>query len=100
MKKRTWEDYYGKDPTSFHSSKYPFINTLPWQEQQQFLCDNGSTWGQNCSSLKKAWKGLKIARMTGNEVELLYYMSLVNEIQDVLGINKTYFPELAGIEEY
>jgi len=83
-----------RDPLAWLSTKHPLAHTLPGFERAEIECENGQTWGANCSALRKAWLGIKIARSKGEEDELLHYMELVNEIQDVMGIKKTYFHEL------
>ena len=83
-----------RDPLAWLSTKHPLAHTLPSFERAEIECDNGQKWGTNCSALRKAWLGIKIARRKGEEDELIRYMTLVNEIQNSMGIKATYFHEL------
>ena len=83
-----------RDLMAWLSTKHPTAHTMNSYDRAEIVCDNNCTWGQNVGALKKAWLGIKIARRKDEQDQLIHYMSLVNEIQDVMGIRKTYFEEL------
>ena len=82
----------GPDPLAWVSTKHPLAHTLPSFEKAEIQCDNGNTWGANCSALRKNWLSIKIARR--KKVLLLQAMQNINDIQESMGIKKTYFYEL------
>ena len=81
---------------SWISSKYD-IQGLPWQELQQiYLPELGMCWGPACNSLKKLWKSYKIAGRNGEPRRDIAWK--INAIQKAMGIPKSEFPELEGME--
>src|SRR5215469_18944106 len=85
------------DPdTPNESSKYD-IEGMPWQELQQiYLPELGMCWGPACNSLKKLWKSYKIAGRNGEPRRDIAWK--INQIQNAMGIEKSEFPELEGME--
>jgi hypothetical protein len=81
---------------SWVSSKYP-IQDMHWRELQQiYLPELNMNWGQACSSLKKSWQAYKAAGRNG-----MYRTDIawrINAIQKAMGIEKSEFLELEGIE--
>ena len=53
-------------------------------------------WGPAVSALKKLWKSYKIAGRTGESRSDLAWK--INQIQKAMGIEKSEFPELDGME--
>src|SRR5215471_16292440 len=88
---------HSKQPNeSWISSKYD-IQGLPWQELQQiYLPELGMCWGPACNSLKKLWKSYKIAGRNGEPRRDIAWK--INAIQKAMGIQKSEFPELEGME--
>jgi len=81
---------------SWISSKYD-IQGMPWQELQQiYLPELRMCWGPACNSLKKLWKSYKIAGRTGEPRSDIAWK--INTIQKAMGIQKSEFPELEGME--
>ena len=81
---------------SWISRKYD-IQGLPWQELQQiYLPELGMCWGPACNSLKKLWKSYKIAGRNGEPRRDIAWK--INAIQKAMGIEKSEFPELEGME--
>ena len=83
-----------KDPLAWISVKHPLAHTIPSFERAEIECDNGNSWGANCSALRKNWLSIKIARRKGEEDLMLQAMENINSIQDSMGIQKTFFHEL------
>jgi hypothetical protein len=99
---RTWLTNYerlrhSKQPNeSWISSKYD-IQGMHWQELQQlYLPELNMRWGPAVSALKKLWKSYKIAGRTGEPRSDLAWK--INQIQKAMGIEKSEFPELEGME--
>lgn len=88
-----------KDPLSWVSTKHPMAHMVPSFERSEIACDNGNTWGQNCSALRKNWLALKIARREHDDAILMHSMRTINEIQESMGIQRTFFSELQGYAE-
>jgi hypothetical protein len=88
-----------KEPNdSWISSKYDTQN-MHWQELQQlYLPELNMRWGPAVSALKKLWKSYKIAGRTGEPRSDLAWK--INQIQKAMGIEKSEFPELEGMETY
>ena len=86
-----------KEPNdSWISSKYDTQN-MHWQELQQlYLPELNMRWGPAVSALKKLWKSYKIAGRTGEPRSDLAWK--INQIQKAMGIEKSEFPELDGME--
>jgi hypothetical protein len=81
---------------SWISSKYD-IQGMPWQELQQiYLPELRMCWGPTCNSLKKLWKSYKIAGRNGEPRRDIAWK--INAIQKAMGIQKSEFPELEGME--
>src|SRR5215469_3414094 len=81
---------------SWISSKYD-IQGMPWQELQQiYLPELRMCWGPACNSLKKLWKSYKIAGRTGEPRSDIAWK--INTIQKAMGIQKSEFRELEGME--
>ena len=81
---------------SWISSKYD-IQGMPWQELQQiYLPELRMCWGPACNSLKKLWKSYKIAGRNGEPRRDIAWK--INAIQKAMGIQKSEFPELEGME--
>ena len=81
---------------SWISSKYD-IQGMPWQELQQiYLPELRMCWGPACNSLKKLWKSYKIAGRNGEPRRDIAWK--INAIQKAMGIEKSEFPELEGVE--
>ena len=53
-------------------------------------------WGPACNSLKKLWKSYKIAGRNGEPRRDIAWK--INVIQKAMGIEKSEFPELEGME--
>jgi len=53
-------------------------------------------WGPACNSLKKLWKSYKIAGRNGEPRGDIAWK--INAIQKAMGIEKSEFPELEGME--
>src|SRR5215469_6364596 len=85
------------DPdTPNESSKYD-IEGMHWSELQQiYLPELGMCWGPACNSLKKLWKSYKIAGRNGEPRRDIAWK--INAIQKAMGIEKSEFPELEGME--
>ena len=83
-----------KDIMAWLSTKHPTAHTLSGSERAEIICDNGNTWGANCTALRKNWLSIKIARRKGESDMLLQAMMNINEIQESMGIRKTVFEEL------
>ena len=88
---------HSKKPNeSWISSKYD-IEGMHWQELQQlYLPELKMCWGPACSSLKKSWQAYKAAGRNG-----MYRTDIawrINAIQNAMGIEKSEFPELEGME--
>jgi Ran GTPase-activating protein (RanGAP) involved in mRNA processing and transport len=88
---------HSKRPTeSWISSRYD-IQGMHWQELQQlYLPELNMRWGPAVSALKKLWKSYKIAGRTRESRSDLAWK--INQIQKAMGIEKSEFPELDGIE--
>ena len=70
---------------------------MHWQELQQlYLPELNMRWGPAVSALKKLWKSYKIAGRTGVPRSDLAWK--INQIQKAMGIEKSEFPELEGME--
>lgn len=76
------------------STKHPLAHTLDSYERAEIICDNGNTWGANCTALRKNWLAIKIARRKGESDMLIQAMQNINDIQESMGIRKTVFEEL------
>lgn len=64
--------------------------------QQIYLPELGMCWGPACNSLKKLWKSYKIAGRNGEPRRDIAWK--INAIQKAMGIEKSEFPELEGME--
>jgi hypothetical protein len=81
---------------SWISSRYD-IQGMHWQELQQlYLPELNMRWGPAVSALKKLWKSYKIAGRTGEPRSDIAWK--INQIQKAMGIEKSEFPELQGME--
>jgi hypothetical protein len=81
---------------SWISSRYD-TQGMHWQELQQlYLPELNMRWGPAVSALKKLWKSYKIAGRTGESRSDLAWK--INQIQKAMGIEKSEFPELEGMD--
>jgi hypothetical protein len=89
---------HSKEPNeSWISSKYD-IEGMPWQELQQlYLPELKMCWGPACSALKKSWREYKIAGRNGEPRGDIAWR--INRIQSAMGIEKSQFPELEGMND-
>ena len=83
-----------RDLMAWLSSKHPTAHTMSSYERAEIVCDNGNTWGANCTALRKNWLGIRIARRKGEEDMLIQAMQNINDIQRSMGIRVTRFEEL------
>lgn len=83
-----------RDPLAWLSTKHPLAHTLPSFERAEIECENGCSWGQNVSALRKSWLGYKIAKRKDEQDELTYYANLIVKIQRVLGIRQSVFEDI------
>ena len=80
------------------SSKYATQN-MTWEEVSEiFISELDMTFGAAINSLKKLWKSYKIAGRTGEFRGDTAWK--ITQIQDALGIEKSIFPELEGMDVY
>jgi len=80
------------------SSKYATHN-MTWQEVSGiFISELDMTFGAAINSLKKLWKSYKIAGRNGEFRGDTAWK--ITQIQDALGIEKSIFPELEGMDVY
>lgn len=87
----------GQPNQSWASSKYDTQN-MTWSEVSQIYVDDlGMTFGSAINSLKKLWFSYKTARKSGAYRADICYK--INEVKKALGLPKSRFPELEGIEE-
>src|SRR5215469_7257433 len=88
---------HSKQPNeSWVSSKYD--TQLPWKElQQTYIPSLHMNWGQCCSALKKSWKAYKIAGRNGEPRGDIAWR--IRSIESALGIEKSEFPELEGMDD-
>jgi hypothetical protein len=87
---------HSKQPNeSWVSSKYD--TQLPWKElQQTYIPSLHMKWGQCCSALKRSWKAYEIAGRNGEPRGDIAWR--IRNIQTQMGIEKSDFPELEGME--
>ena len=87
---------HSKQPNeSWVSSKYD--TQLPWKElQQTYIPSLHMNWGQCCSALKRSWKAYEIAGRNGEPRGDIAWR--IRNIQTQMGIEKSDFPELEGME--
>jgi hypothetical protein len=72
---------------------------MHWQELQRlYLPELNMRWGPAVSALKKLWKSYKIAGRTGEPRSDFAWK--INQIQKAMGIEKSEFPELEGMETH
>jgi hypothetical protein len=82
---------------SWVSSKYD-IEGMHWTELQQiFLPELEMCWGPACSALRKSWFAYKLAGKQGLYRGDIAYR--IRTIQDAMGIKKSEFPELEGLND-
>ena len=86
-------------PSEFWRSwKYDTQN-LSWKELSEIYVDDlDMTFGAAINSLKKLWFSYKMAGKsgTGYRADICYK---INEVKRALGLPKSRFPELEGMEE-
>jgi hypothetical protein len=87
---------HSKQPNeSWVSSKYD--TQLPWKVlQQTYIPSLHMNWGQCCSALKRSWKAYEIAGRNGEPRRDIAWR--IRNIQTQMGIEKSDFPELEGME--
>jgi len=88
----------GQPSQAWASSKYDTQN-MTWSEISQiYLPEIGLTFGAAINSLKKLWFSYKMAGKsgTGYRADIAYR---INEVQAAMGVPKSRFPELEGMEE-
>jgi hypothetical protein len=75
------------------SPRYPELeDILDWREKQQFFIPElEMTYGEVCSSFKKAWRGYKLARLQGDEENVQFYARIIRKLRTGLGYKKTAF---------
>jgi hypothetical protein len=52
------------------------------------------TPAQGWASLRKNWKGYRIAKIQNNQEDMLKYAERIRSLQDELGVSKAVFPAL------
>jgi hypothetical protein len=81
---------------SWISSKYDTQGH--WQEVQQiWIPELQMNWGRAVSALRKSWTAYRIAGRNGEPRADLAYR--IRSIQSSLGIEKSTFPELEGMDD-
>jgi len=84
-------------PSEFWTSSKFDTQNMTWREVSEiFVPELNMTWGAAINSLRKFWKSYKISGRTGEPRS--YAAWQINQIQDSLGIQKSTFPELEGID--
>jgi hypothetical protein len=89
---------HGQPSEFWRSSKYDTQN-LSWKELSEIDVDDlGMTFGAAINSLKKLWFSYKMSRKsgTGYRADIAWK---INEVKSALGLPKSHFPELEGMEE-
>jgi len=87
-----------KEPSEFWASSKYDIQGTHWEDMQQtFIPELRMNFGQACSALKKSWKAYKIAGRNGEPRGDIAWR--IRSIESALGIEKSEFPELEGMDD-
>jgi hypothetical protein len=88
----------GQPSKAWTSSKFDTQN-MTWKEVSEIYVDDlDMTFGAGINSLKKLWFSYKMAGKsgTGYRADIAYR---INELKSSLGLPRSRFPELEGMEE-
>lgn len=92
-----------RNPLDYVSSRYPFLHTLKGKEQQEFWIDDANcTYGACMSSLRKNWRGYKIAKSQGDVESMIDYATRIQDTQRAIGFKVAVFTDLPveGVQKY
>lgn len=73
----------------WESSKYDFQSYSSSELKSLWIDDLQMTFGASVSALVKAWNGFKLNKDRGDESNMRYYMRVINNLQNGLGIEET-----------
>jgi hypothetical protein len=87
-----------KEPNpNWVSSKYP-IESMHWKEAQQiYLPEVRMNFGQAISAVKRSFQAYRIAGSRGEPRGDIAYR--INRLQSAMGLEKSQFPELDGMDD-